>query len=130
MLITKNFSVNELMCRCGCNDSEMDDEFMRMLQELRDVAGFPFRINSGKRCIKHNAAISSHKKKAGIHTFGKAADISVMAISTTQTLKLIKQAQDIGFTGLGLNLRGDRNGRFLHVDSRGEDFSPPAVWTY
>ena len=129
MLVTKNFTTNELMCHCGCNDAEMDDDFMRMLQELRDVAGFPFRINSGKRCIKHNAEISSHKKQ-GIHTYGKAVDISVMSISTTQALHLIKQAQDIGFTGFGLNLKGERKGRFIHIDNRGEDFSPPAVWTY
>ncbi len=130
MLITPNFSVSEMACSC-CQKAEMDDEFMRMLQELRNVAGFPFRINSGFRCLKHNAAVSSYKKsKAGIHTFGKACDISVMSISTTQTLHLIKQAQDIGFTGLGLKLNGDRKGRFLHVDNRGDDFSPPAVWTY
>ena len=129
MLITKNFSKNEMACAC-CQKADMDEEFMRMLQELRDVAGFPFRINSGFRCLKHNAAVSSHKTKAGIHTFGKACDISVMSISTTQTLHLIKQAQDIGFTGLGLKLNGDRKGRFLHVDNRGDDFSPPAVWTY
>ena len=129
-MITKNFSTDEMMCHCGCGESEMDPEFMKMLQELRDVARFPFRINSAFRCINHNTKISSHKKKAGIHTFGKAVDISVMSISTTQTLHLIKQAQDIGFTGLGLKLNGDRKGRFLHIDNRGEDFSPPAVWTY
>ena len=77
MLITKNFSTNEMACAC-CQKVEMDDEFMRMLQELRDVAGFPFRINSGFRCLKHNSAVSSHKTKAGIHTFGKACDISCL----------------------------------------------------
>ena len=129
MLITKNFSSNELKCSC-CGKVEMDEEFMRMLQELRDVAGFPFRINSGFRCLKHNSAVSSHKTKAGIHTFGKACDISVMSLSTTQCLHLIKQAQEIGFTGLGINFRGERKGRFLHVDNRGPDFSVPAAWTY
>ena len=129
MMITKNFSTDEMMCHCGCGTNEMDSEFMRMLQELREIAGFPFRINSARRCVNHNSKISSHKKQ-GIHTFGKAVDISVMSISTTQTLHLIKQAQDIGFTGLGLKLNGDRKGRFLHIDNRDESFSPPAVWTY
>ena len=130
MYITKNFTTNEMQCHCGCGEDEMDQDFMRMLQELRDQAAFAFRINSARRCVKHNSAISSHKKKAGIHTFGKACDIAVGHIGTTQTLKLIKQAQDLGFTGLGLNLRGPRQSRFIHIDSRGTDFSPPAVWTY
>ena len=132
MMITKNFSTDEMHCQCnyGCGQDEMDDNFMRMLQELRDQAGFAFRINSARRCLKHNSAISSHKTKAGIHTFGKAVDIAVGHIGTTQTLKLIKQAQDLGFTGLGLNLRGPRRGRFIHIDNRDSDFSPPSVWTY
>ena len=130
MLITPNFSTSEVQCRCGCNDNEMDEEFMRMLQQLREEAGFPFRISSGKRCLKHNSNVSTAKNKAGIHTFGKAVDILVGSVNTTKTLKLIKQAQDIGFTGLGLALKGDRSKRFIHLDNRGTDFSLPAIWTY
>ena len=35
-MITPNFSKSEMACRCGCGIYEMDDEFMRMLQELRN----------------------------------------------------------------------------------------------
>ena len=132
MLITKNFTTNEMHCQCsyGCGEDTMDDEFMRMLQALRDEAGFAFRISSARRCELHNSDISSHHLKKGIHTFGKAVDILTGHVSTTKVLELIKQAQDIGFTGLGLNLRGDRKGRFIHIDNRDSDFSAPAVWTY
>jgi len=130
MLVTKNFTNSELMCHCGCGEEEMDSEFMRMLQELRDQAGFAFRLSSARRCLKHNSAVSSHSTKAGIHTYGKAVDILTGSVSTTKVLQLIKQAQNIGFTGLGLNLRGDRKSRFIHIDNRDSDFSAPAVWTY
>jgi len=139
MLITPNFSVSEVQCQCGCGADDMDAEFMRMLQELREVAGFPFRLTSARRCVKHDANVSSYKKsKAGIHTYGKAVDVAVGNINTTKTLLLIKQAQDIGFTGLGLALRGVRPKRFIHLDSRGiggfdlevDKPSLPAVWTY
>ena len=130
MMITKNFSVHEMTCKCGCGSEEMDPEFMRMLQTLRDEAGFAFRLSSAKRCINHNAKVSSHASKAGIHTYGKAVDILTGHVNTSKVLNLIKQAQEIGFTGLGLNLRGERKGRFIHLDSRGADFSLPAVWTY
>ena len=132
MLITKNFTTDEMHCQCnyGCGQNEMDDEFMKMLQQLRDEAGFAFRISSARRCELHNSDISSHHLKKGIHTYGKAVDILTGHVSTTKVLELIKQAQNIGFTGLGLNLRGDRKGRFIHIDNRDSDFSAPAVWTY
>ena len=136
MLITPNFSSDEVQCRCGCGENEMDEEFMRMLQQLREEAGFAFRLSSARRCLKHNSNVSSHKTKAGIHTFGKAVDILVGHVNTTKTLNLIKMAQNIGFNGLGLNLRGERNKRFIHLDNRGvgdlqgESTSLPAVWTY
>lgn len=130
MLITPNFSTDEMACSC-CGKSDMDGDFMRMLQALREEAGFAFRISSARRCEKHDANVSSYKKsKAGIHTYGKAVDILVGHVNTTKTLKLIKQAQAIGFTGLGMNLRGERPKRFIHLDNRGADFSLPAVWTY
>ena len=130
--ITKNFSTDEMQCQCsyGCGQNEMDDEFMRMLQALRDEAGYALRISSARRCLLHNQDISSHKTKAGIHTFGKAVDILTGHINTTSVLNLVKMAQNIGFNGLGLNFRGDRKSRFLHVDNRNSDFSAPAIWTY
>jgi uncharacterized protein YcbK (DUF882 family) len=108
----------------------MDDEFMKMLQELREQAGFAFRISSGRRCELHNSDISSHHLKKGIHTYGKAVDILTGHVNTTSVLNLVKLAQNIGFNGLGLNFRGNRKSRFLHVDSRDSGFSPPAIWTY
>ena len=131
MYLTPNFSVDEVACSC-CGKNDMDEEFMRMLQALREEAGFPFRLSSAMRCEKHDQNVSSYKKnKAGIHTYGKAVDILVGNVNTTKTLKLIKQIQNIGFTGLGLALRNkDRSKRFIHVDNRGTDFSLPAVWTY
>ena len=136
MMITPNFSTEEMHCQCsyGCGQDEMQDEFMRMLQELREQAGFAFRISSGRRCQLHNSDISSLKMKAGIHTFGRAVDILTGHINTSSVLNLVKLSQSIGFTGLGLNFRGSRKSRFLHVDNRDSTmdspFSQPAIWTY
>ena len=35
MYITKNFTTNEMTCSC-CNKSDMDEEFMKILQSVRD----------------------------------------------------------------------------------------------
>ena len=88
MLITPNFSTDEMQCQCGCGANEMDDEFMRMLQSLREEAGFAFRLSSARRCEVHDANVSSYKKsKSGIHTYGKAVDILVAVFYTHITLQ-------------------------------------------
>ena len=70
-MITANFSVNKMACRCGCGTAEMDPEFMRMLQELRDQMQGPLRVSRGRRCNHHNDAVSTAKnKKNGVHTLG------------------------------------------------------------
>ena len=77
-MITANFSVNEMDCRCGCGTSEMDPEFMRMLQELRDQMQVPLRVSSARRCDHHNdPVLTSKNKKNGVHTLGQASDILI-----------------------------------------------------
>ena len=71
-MITRNFSVSEMSCRCGCGLYEMDEEFMRMLQELRNQMNGPIRLSSARRCDTHNHEVSTAKnKKNGVHTLGK-----------------------------------------------------------
>ena len=43
-MITPNFSVNEMACRCGCGIAKTDPEFMLMLQELKDQMQGPLRL--------------------------------------------------------------------------------------
>ena len=62
-MITPNFSVAEMACKCGCGKHGKDEEFMRMLQQLRDEVG-PFRISSGFRCEDHNEKISTTGRNA------------------------------------------------------------------
>ena len=77
-MITPNFSKSEMACRCGCGIFEMDDEFMRMLQELRNQMQGPLRVSSARRCDTHNHEVSTAKnKKNGVHTLGQASDILI-----------------------------------------------------
>ena len=115
-MITANFSVNEMACRCGCGTSEMDPEFMRMLQELRDQLQGPLRVSSGRRCDHHNERVSTAKnKKNGVHTLGQASDI---LISGERAMLLFEKARQIGFSRIGLSQRGDHVKRFVHLDTK------------
>tara|TARA_R110002020_G_scaffold73622_2_gene188881 strand:+ start:367 stop:798 length:432 start_codon:yes stop_codon:yes gene_type:complete len=125
MMITKNFSVAEMGCSC-CGKADMDEDFMRILQSIRDEMKRPLQITSGYRCEKHNSVVS--KVKNGPHTKAKAADI---LISGADALRLFAIAQKHGVSGCGLSQNGPHNKRFLHIDSLTSDEGPrPTVWTY
>jgi zinc D-Ala-D-Ala carboxypeptidase len=127
MLLTKNFTSNEMACTC-CGKYEMDDDFMRMLQTVRDEMQRPLTVTSGYRCPKYNASISK-TGKAGPHTLAKAADI---LISGADAMRLFEVARKVGMSGIGLRQKGPHNKRFLHVDSLGESYDGPRphIWTY
>ena len=128
MMLTKNFSTNEMMCHCGCKDSEMDSDFMKILQEIREDMNRPLKISSAVRCEKHNMKVSSTGKN-GPHVYRKAADI---IISGADALRLIDVARKHGISGVGISQRGEHAKRFIHIDTlSADDGHPrPTVWTY
>lgn len=124
---TEHFSDNELKCKCGCGRAEMDQRFMRRLEELRVAFGRSMPVTSGFRCPGHNAKVS-HTGDAGPHTTGKAVDIQISGDSAYYLLLLAFQ---MGFTGLGISQRGAHAGRFVHIDDLPVDQYPrPRVWSY
>ncbi len=77
--MTKNFSIGEFECKCGCI---MPDDVLynvvklvNQLQTIRDVIKAPIQINSAYRCKSHNKAIGGSVSSQ--HLQGKAADIVV-----------------------------------------------------
>lgn len=71
---TKNFRVSEFECHCGCGKNEIGQRIINMAQVIRDAIGVPVRVNSGYRCIKHNAKVGG--VPGSFHTKGLAADLS------------------------------------------------------
>ena len=114
------FKPEEFACKCGCGDMDMDADFLRKIDSLRHLCGFPFTITSGKRCPEHNAKIRGARNSQ--HLYGKAADISLRG---EQAHKVVQAAREIGFNGIGVAQKG--NGRFIHVDNRDGSF---AFWSY
>lgn len=119
-----NFSRSEFACQ-HCGRAEMSDDFLWKLQELRDSYGKPMKITSGYRCPQH--PIEARKSKPGTHTSGEAADI---AVSRHEAYALLRLAIRMGFTGIGVQQKGD--GRFLHLDAcEAKEGRPrPTIWSY
>jgi len=132
MMITKNFSVEEMMCHCGCGEDSMDMDFMDILQGIREDMKRPLKISSAVRCAEHNSVVSS-TGITGPHVprsdGTKAADI---LIAGADALRFIDTARKHGISGVGISQRGNHAKRFVHIDTlSADDGHPrPTVWTY
>ena len=120
-----NFSFAEMACQetgeCGMNDTTMD-----RLQLLRSLYDSPLTITSGYRSPRHS--IEAAKAAPGTHAKGRAVDI---ACSGVEALELLTEALAVGFTGFGVQQKGEH--RFLHLDDLGlrEPTAPrPTIWSY
>ena len=116
MQLSKDFKAEEFACPCGCG-GKMDENFIILLQELRDSFGKSMIITSGFRCPEYNKKIGGAPKSQ--HLEGKAADIAIL--SSADRHQFVKKALELGFTGIGVAKT------FIHVDTRG---TTPMMWTY
>ena len=121
----KYFSIDEFRCS-HCNEVHMDDDFLLILDRMRDEAGFPFVITSGYRCPEYNNTVSSTGYN-GPHTTGKAVDIQC---SHKEADKVLELAYKYGITGKGIKQHG--SGRFIHLDilDQATGRPRPHVWSY
>lgn len=127
--IYQYFTKDELRCSCKeCKDDEevhMDPQFMELIIILRERCGFPFIVTSAYRCPKH--PIEARKSSPGAHSSGKAMDIKA---DGKRAHKLLQEALDMGFLGIGVNQKGNHAQRFIHVDMDTSQPSRPWVWSY
>ena len=103
-----NFKPNEpkMACPC-CGEYYHDPEILDMLQKARTVAGVPFAINSGTRCLEYNKCVGGVLKSE--HLIHIAFDISVRNVDRKVVYEALKEA---GFTTFGFYQT------FIHVDKR------------
>ena len=101
----KHFTPKEVACK-HCGELYLDQESMDALQRLRESWGMPISINSGHRCVSHNATVggtpnSQHLKVA----FDCVCPAGEQAV-------FIAAAKNAGFSGIG---RYPSRG-FVHLD--------------
>lgn len=123
--MTPHFRREELVCSCGCGMLP-DAEFMKKIEGLRVAYGKPLTVTSAARCPEYNAKVSA-TGPTGPHTTGHAIDF---AVSYADAHKLLSIALKLGFSGIGVQQKGE--GRFLHVDDlpNAPGQPRPTVWSY
>ena len=117
MRLTANFNKKEFDSKDG---SEMPEDVLmnvqkvaNQLQVLRNHINKPIKINSGYRSPDHNRAIGGVSNSQ--HVLGKAADIMVTGVTTSELSAIIEQLISDGDMlqgGLGVY------NTFVHYDIR------------
>jgi len=115
----KYFKLSDFDCQ-ETGENEMNPEFLKAVDHLRAVCGFPFIVTSGYRSPNHSieAAKVAAGKKFGTHAQGIAADIKVSG--GAQRLSIVKHALSMGMS-VGVAKT------FVHVDIRKTE---PMCWCY
>ena len=113
MYARKNFTWDELECRCGCGTAYITATALDKLQALRDLVG-PLIINSAARCEYHNEAEGGAPNSYHLSTGDEPSCAFDISLKGHDKQRLIEAAERVGFGGMGVNYS-----TFLHVDDRG-----------
>lgn len=106
-------------CVPSCDITQMDENFLRTLDKVREYAGIPLVLNCAYRSVEWDKAKGRSGNSA--HTRGKAADIRCSASVTRW--KIVRAAIDAGVRRIGI---GES---FVHLDT--DDTLPQCVmWHY
>ena len=142
----RHFAWRELACR-HCErlpplevvEGEHYAAFTMVLDMIRDGVGRPLSLSSAYRCRDHPTEAAKRERYGedycGAHTTGLAADLLCFGESAYRVLEnalLNVGAHDC--VGVGVNQKGNLDGRFIHVDLAALDgrfkAHRPRVWTY
>lgn len=97
----------------------MNIEFLKILDTIREKAGFPFKITSGYRTEKNNSLVGGKGESA--HKNGVAVDIAV--VGSRERHDLIRACIECGISRIGIAHT------FIHIDM---DFEKDqrVIWLY
>ena len=111
------FKHKELACPC-CNKSEMDENFMERIIQLRIKLGWSFVVPDGGayRCEKYEPNDSEHK-------LGKGIDIIT---NSSQRFQLVDAAIRAGFGRIGINNGSIHIGAATNTDGKAQF----VMWDY
>ena len=122
----KYFKWSEFDCNSGKAKGidNMNFEFVTLLDKAREIAGIPFKVNSGFRTPEYNIELAKRGFKVAKnspHMKGMAADISTT--TSRQRYKVMSALMEVGFKRIGI---GEG---FIHCDNDGSK-SQDIIWTY
>ncbi len=115
------FPDHELACK-HCGKLVFNENFRKILNEIRESVGFPMIISSGYRCPGH--PIEKAKLVPGEHSDGDAVDV---AVSYAQAFYVLRAALEARIERVGISQQGEQ--RFIHLGFS-KTLPSPAIWSY
>lgn len=107
MQTLKYFSPSEFAkCTPSCKITDMDADFLSLLDECRERAGIPFVLNSAYRTKSWEK--SHGRNGTSTHCLGQAVDIRCN--TSANRFKIVKAALEVGIPRIGIGKT------FIHLD--------------
>lgn len=108
----------------GSGEKFMSKKFIETLDSARGYCGFPFKITSGYRTLKHH----KHLEDKGYHTSIKSSHLKGLAVDievkdSNKRYKIINALMKFGVKRFGIG------NSFIHVDVD-KSKSEEVIWTY
>jgi len=113
-----SLKLSEFACPCCGNNLIQTNTFTQLLK-AREIAGVPFRINSGYRCEAHNREVGGTEDSS--HIKGYAADLH--CLYSGSRWKIIDALIKAGFVRIGIGKS------FIHADND-PDKDQNVIWLY
>lgn len=115
----KHFKPYEFECCVPkCHISDMDADFLGVLDSARELAGIPFRLNSAYRSKEYE--LSRGRTGLSSHTKGLAVDIR--CTDSRKRYLIVNSLIAVGFMRIGINKT------YIHVDA--DDSKRASIWLY
>lgn len=122
MITAKYFQEKEFNnCNPSCSLQDMSQEFMNVLDRIRETAGIPLVINCAYRTPEHEK--KQGRAGTSAHTLGCAGDIRC-SNSRTRFL-LIEAAIKCGVKRIGIS----KVGNYIHIDTS-KQHEELVIWLY
>lgn len=120
MITAKYFTESEFrQCVPSCSLQDMDQDFMRKLDNARYQAGIPFVLNSAYRSVAYEK--SKGRSGQGDHPQRKGVDIRCN--TSSNRMKIIRALLDNGFTRIGIGKT------YIHA-GMGVNLPQNVIWHY
>ena len=114
------FSESEFRrCTPACHLSDMDGEFIALLDRVRAEAGIPLVLNSAYRSAAYERAHGRAGTSA--HCAGRAVDIRCM--TSANRYKIVRAALECGVRRIGIAQT------YIHIDNA-DDHAQDVIWDY
>jgi zinc D-Ala-D-Ala carboxypeptidase len=109
------FRPEEFKCPC-CGRDHVKFELIQALLVLRAKVKKPIHINSGFRCLKHNAEVGGTPESQ--HLIGAAADIFVGGVEVDAVAGAAASIRQFSNGGIGVYPPTRKRRGWVHVDVR------------